>query len=112
MIRHHSRSTLFPYTTLFRSVAEADGALWVANSRNGSVSRIDPVSNQVTATISMTCRSQCLGGAVPLALASVANQIWIRNEGDGTVARIDTRTNMVVGTIDVDTFYGRDGQDA
>ncbi|TMG15319.1 MAG: hypothetical protein E6I01_07725 [Chloroflexi bacterium] len=93
-------------------VAEADGALWVANSRNGSVSRIDPVSNQVTATISMTCRSQCLGGAVPLALASVANQIWIRNEGDGTVARIDTRTNMVVGTIDVDTFYGRDGQDA
>ena len=93
-------------------VAEADGALWVANSRNGSVSRIDPVSNQVTATISMTCRSQCLGGAVPLALAAVANQIWIRNEGDGTVARIDTRTNMVVGTIDVDTFYGRDGQDA
>jgi YVTN family beta-propeller protein len=93
-------------------IAEADGALWVANSRNGSVSRIDPVTNQVTATIPMTCRSQCLGGAVPLPLATVANQVWIRNEGDGTVARIDARTNMVVGTIDVDSFYGRDGQDA
>src|SRR5438105_8638353 len=89
MIRHHSRSTLFPYTTLFRSVAEADGALWVANSRNGSVSRIDPVSNQVTATISMTCRSQCLGGAVPLALASVANQIRSEEHTSELQSRVD-----------------------
>ena len=93
-------------------IVEADGALWVANSRGGSVSRIDPVTNQVTATISITCRGQCLGGPVPLPVVAAANQVWTRNEGDGTVTRIDPRTNQVAGTIDVDTFYGRDGQDA
>src|SRR5256885_9331997 len=93
-------------------VGEADGALWVANSRNGSVSRIDPVTNQVTATISMTCRSQCLGGAGPFALPSLANQIWIPNEGDCSASRIDTRTNIGAGSIPVCTFYGRDGPHA
>jgi virginiamycin B lyase len=93
-------------------ILEAGGAVWVANSRAGSVSRIDPVTNQVTATISISCRGQCLGGPVPLPLAASANQIWTRNEGDGTVTRIDSQNNTVVATIDVDSFYGRDGQDA
>jgi len=93
-------------------ILEAGGAVWVANSRGGSVSRIDPVTNRVTATIPISCRGQCLGGPVPLPLAASANQIWTRNEGDGTVTRIDSQNNTVVATIDVDSFYGRDGQDA
>src|SRR2546430_13580860 len=33
MIRRPPRSTLFPYTTLFRSVGHSDGTLWVLNRR-------------------------------------------------------------------------------
>src|SRR3712207_7849881 len=35
MIRRPPRSTLFPYTTLFRSVAHADGAVAVAHDHQG-----------------------------------------------------------------------------
>jgi YVTN family beta-propeller protein len=93
-------------------LAAAGGSLWVANSRAGSVSRIDTGANQVTATIPMTCRGQCLAGPVPLPLAATTDQVWTRNEGDGSVARIDPRSDRVVASIDVDAFYGRDGQDA
>jgi DNA-binding beta-propeller fold protein YncE len=91
---------------------EAGDALWVADSRGKSVSRIDPRTNKLTAVVPITCRSQCLGGPVPLPLAATGDQLWVRNEGDGSAARIDARTNSVVATIDIDSFYGRDGQDA
>jgi virginiamycin B lyase len=93
-------------------MAAAGGAMWVANSRGASVSRIDPSLNRVTAIIPMTCSGQCLAGPVPLPLAATTDQVWTRNEGDGSVARIDPQSNRVVASIDVDAFYGRDGQDA
>src|SRR3712207_6937982 len=37
MIRRPPRSTLFPYTTLFRSAAHGDGADWAANVRDHHV---------------------------------------------------------------------------
>src|SRR5256885_12998417 len=36
MIRRPPRSTLFPYTTLFRSVRNAGDAVWLARERTGS----------------------------------------------------------------------------
>src|SRR2546430_7069394 len=35
MIRRPPRSTLFPYTTLFRSVSRAERSLWRAGTRHG-----------------------------------------------------------------------------
>src|SRR3712207_7094778 len=49
MIRRPPRSTLFPYTTLFRSsiVEDRQGYLWIA-TRQGGVNRYDPRSEEFT----------------------------------------------------------------
>jgi virginiamycin B lyase len=67
--------------------------VWVANSCDGSVSRIDPRSNVATRAISV--------GDTPLALAVDEHAVWVVNAGDGTVSRIDPRTATVVATIQV-----------
>ena len=58
-------------------IAAAEGAVWVANSVDGTVSRIDPASNQVVVTIELGEAPQSItvahehglgdgsGGAVP-----------------------------------------------
>src|SRR3712207_8595610 len=49
MIRRPPRSTLFPYTTLFRSAA--GGSIWVTNTGDGTVTRIDPATDEALATV-------------------------------------------------------------
>jgi virginiamycin B lyase len=93
-------------------LASSSGFLWVANSRGASVSRINPKTNAVDQTVPITCPSTCLAGPEPLAIASTSQAIWVRNVGNGTLARIDTDTIRVSALIDVESFYGRDGQDA
>src|SRR2546427_1982139 len=64
MIRRPPRSTLFPYTTLFRSRTFATGALpqhvvpaydlatlWVANNLSNSLTPIDPVTGREDRTV-------------------------------------------------------------
>src|SRR5256885_12309917 len=93
MIRRPPRSTLFPYTTLFRSafgkankviridgrtnaitaeiplegapdgVAVDDGAVWVANARADRLSRIDPTTNAPVATIKVDRKSTRLNSS-------------------------------------------------
>ena len=74
-------------------IAVGAGAVWVANSGDGSVSRIDPRSNAVTKAISV--------GDAPVAIATEADAVWVANSGDGTVSRIDPRANKVVSSIRV-----------
>ena len=93
-------------------LASADGFIWTANSRAGSVSRVDPKTNAVDKTVSIACPTACLAGPQPLAMASTDQAIWVRNVGNGTVVKIDPKTPQVVALIEVDSFYGRDGQDA
>src|SRR3712207_7793839 len=60
MIRRPPRSTLFPYTTLFRStyavgrrpvaVAYYGNALWVANYLSNNVMRLDPATGALMGT--------------------------------------------------------------
>jgi DNA-binding beta-propeller fold protein YncE len=69
------------------------GAVWVTNS-NGTVSRIDPASNQVTATISLPRQ-----GRLPEAIAAGAGMVWVAASA-GVVWRIDPSTNQVVGKVD------------
>jgi YVTN family beta-propeller protein len=71
-----------------RGVLLAAGSVWVANSLSQSVSRIDPVTNNVT-----TLRI----GDGPAALAATTSTIWVANEFDGTVARIDAGTGQLKG---------------
>src|SRR5256885_11276816 len=42
MIRRPPRSTLFPYTTLFRSYVDAKDIVWVSDFRGNAVFAFDP----------------------------------------------------------------------
>jgi YVTN family beta-propeller protein len=52
-----------------RDVAVGAGGVWVANSRDGTVSRIDPESNKVIATIHI--------GNNPQGIAVGAGAVWV-----------------------------------
>jgi len=68
----------------------AYGSLWVANFGDGSVSRVDPASRRVVATIA--------AGAGAITVASVGSQIWVANFEASSVTRIDPATNKVIAT--------------
>jgi YVTN family beta-propeller protein len=63
--------------------AFADGAIWVSNRGDGTVSRIDIETRQVTHTIQVGN-----GALTPLAFDGA---IWVPDPEDGTVTRIETR---------------------
>jgi YVTN family beta-propeller protein len=67
-------------------------SVWVANSEDGTVSRIDPKTRDVEATI---------GVPSPVDLAVGAHAIWVAGGIDGTVSRIDPDSNDVVATLDL-----------
>ncbi len=75
------------------TIAASPGAVWVANSLDGTVSRIDPSRNIVTATLQT--------GDGPSGLAISPEAVWVTNEFSGTVVRIDPRTPVVAQTIRV-----------
>jgi YVTN family beta-propeller protein len=71
------------------SVARGEGAVWVTNANDDTVSRIDPVTRSVRQTITV--------GSSPSGIAVGAGAVWVANHGDGTVSRIDPETNTPVG---------------
>ena len=74
-------------------IAFGDGAAWVANSLDGTVSRIDPDTNSVTAAVPT--------GNGPDAVAVDARGIWVSNQFDGNVVRIDPSRNQVAQRVSV-----------
>jgi YVTN family beta-propeller protein len=82
-----------PVDTAPTSVARGEGAIWVTNGNDGTVSRIDPVTRSVRQTLRV--------GSSPSGIAVGAGAVWVANHGDGTVSRIDPETNTVVDTIAV-----------
>jgi YVTN family beta-propeller protein len=50
-------------------IAFGEGAVWVANSAAGTVSRIDPETNEVVATIAV--------GNRPVGIAVGASNVWV-----------------------------------
>jgi DNA-binding SARP family transcriptional activator/ABC-type transport system substrate-binding protein/DNA-binding beta-propeller fold protein YncE len=70
-------------------IAVGEGAVWVANTDNSTVSRVDPRTH--------TVRQDIRVGAGPTAVAVGHGAVWVANGADGTVARIDPTTNDVAG---------------
>src|SRR3712207_6938635 len=70
MIRRPPRSTLFPYTTLFRS--------WVTGP--DTVSRIDPATNTIAATVRVHS---------PNDVAVGHDAVWVASIDDDVLTRID-----------------------
>jgi YVTN family beta-propeller protein len=75
------------------AVAVGYGAVWVANSADGTVSRVDPKSRRVIETIGV--------GAPVIDIATGAGAVWTANGTEGTISEIDPRTNSVVQSIDL-----------
>jgi YVTN family beta-propeller protein len=81
-----------------RSAAGA-GSIWVPNARDGTVSRIDPATNQVIATVSIGPTGGPDGS--PTLVAARKDEIWALNNADGSLVRIDPTTNQAVQTIPI-----------
>lgn len=76
---------------LIYGIAVDNTAVWVHNSAQATVVRVDPKTNQVVATIPVG------HGSGDLRLG--AGFVWVVNHDDGTVSKIDPQTNTVVATI-------------
>ncbi len=66
-------------------------AVWVANLLDQTVSRLDPVTGRVTATLGV--------GDGPSTIARAGTGLWVSDQFDGTVDFIDLRATRVARTI-------------
>ncbi len=71
------------------SMTVGDGSLWVANHDAGTVTRIDPNTDQVVANIDVPSE--------PHRITFGEESIWVSNWHDNSVSRIDPETNQLVG---------------
>jgi YVTN family beta-propeller protein len=71
------------------AVLVAEGSVWVANRGDSTISRVDPATNRVIATIGV--------GANPTHLTSDSGAVWVAT-GEG-LQRIDPSSNQVVRTL-------------
>jgi YVTN family beta-propeller protein len=78
------------------AVAVASGSVWVTNTGDGMVSRVDATTNKVEASIPV--------GRYPQGVATTPGAVWVSNTGDGTVSRIDPATNRLRAIIKVGGF--------
>ncbi|MDP8903751.1 MAG: YncE family protein [Chloroflexota bacterium] len=84
-------------------VVFADCSFWVATTTAGTVQRIDALTNEIIATITVG-EASALPGGVVMALAVDGDQVWAaaRNGfSDRRLVRIDPATNSVVQEIPV-----------
>jgi YVTN family beta-propeller protein len=74
-------------------VVAGEGAVWVANATQGTVSRIDPATNTVIQTTPV--------GRNPVRLATGLGSIWVADQAGKTVSRLEARTGLLHRTIPV-----------
>lgn len=79
-------------------IAVTDDAVWVANHRGGDVTRIDPVTNRVVASVTVGPK----GPSGPQNVGAGAGSIWVGVPSMSAVVRLDPGANKVQKTIDVD----------
>ena len=88
--------------------AVAAGSLWVPSTADGTVSRVDPATRAITATLAvfalttgvLTCAPFVACEYMNVAAAS-RDDVWVGCDACGQVARIDTATNRVAARFDV-----------
>ncbi|MEO5941331.1 MAG: hypothetical protein ABIZ72_10010 [Candidatus Limnocylindrales bacterium] len=89
-------ATIVPAATS-KGVIATDAAVWIANTRGGSVERIDPATNNVTAELPLGR----IGPSGPNWLTRGFGSIWVGIPNASIVARINERTNVTESTITV-----------
>jgi DNA-binding SARP family transcriptional activator len=88
-------------------VATGEGAVWTSNIGAGSVTRVDPESNAIVATIPVWPSNNCAQDQAlakcssPIGIATTDGAIWVALHRVWKVVRIDPATNEVVATIPI-----------
>ena len=84
--------------------AVAEGAVWVPNTRAGTLTRVDAHTNKVVSTITLGTgpRSQ---GYLDAAVAA-GDSIWVARDAAGEVDRIDPRSDRIAARIGVEARPG------
>ena len=77
-----------------RGLAATPTGVWVANRLSGTVTRIDPRTRKVVATIRV-------GNQPENPAVADDGTVFVPNIGNDSVSRIDPATNRVIGTIPV-----------
>jgi streptogramin lyase len=80
-------------------VDSAFGSLWVTNHHSAFVSRVDPVSGRLVASVSTGLLS--IGDA---ALTDGAGSVWVADWDSGTLRRINPLTNRQVAELPVPAY--------
>lgn len=86
-------------------VAADDDAVWVAHWETGAVTRVDPTTGQVVASVQLELPFDFGGGPnrrlfIPNFMAVGHGSVWV-STARGAVARIDVATNAVVDSIEL-----------
>jgi YVTN family beta-propeller protein len=82
-----------PFPRVCSEAVAGNGAVWVTHPSDNTISRIDPRTNSVSATIQV--------GLHPTGIAVSRGAVWVANLGGPSVSRIDPTTNRVVAEIPV-----------
>lgn len=75
-------------------IAAGAGSVWVSSGSEGTVSRVDPDTNQVIATIRVELW--------PSQIATTEDAVWVTNPINPVLTRIDPDTNEVSAEINLD----------
>jgi YVTN family beta-propeller protein len=73
------------------AVAADDNAVWVANSLDGTVSRIDPATDRVVDVVPV--------GESPIDLGLAGGAVWVADEFEGALQRIEPAPGRVMATV-------------
>jgi streptogramin lyase len=82
--------------------AVGSGAVWVPNTGDGTLSRVDPATNAVVATIRYApARPAGETGEFYDSAAFGHGSVWVASDQRALVARVDPATNQIVANIPV-----------
>jgi streptogramin lyase len=76
-------------------ITDSGGAIWVATHHGGTLARIDPATNTVTANVKVTYA----GRSGPQETAYGFGSVWVDVPNIGSVVRVDPQTNSVQAKI-------------
>jgi len=82
------------------AVLDFDGSLWVTNPAQGEVTRIDPATGKVLATVAVESSSR------PSTMAGGEGAVWVVDGTRGIVSRIDATSNRVTVRIPTENASG------
>jgi DNA-binding beta-propeller fold protein YncE len=87
-------------------VVSGFGSIWAASTFGGTVTRIDPATNEIMATIRVGRQTAAFAsnGAGSSYLGVSDDSVWVSLWGPDVVKRIDPLTNEVVARIEVDSY--------